>query len=611
MELSKDRGRTSSLYLRRTLNMAKSLLTNPVYLIGLLALCFLTYTIILPLWEIVKTTFLWQQHDVRVSPDAKPGYFTWYHWSRILTSDLSKSLFYKPMLNSISTSVVVSFASMALGTALAWFVTRTDVPFKKTIAFLAVVPHMLPSWILSIAWMMVFKNQKIGGSEGIFQAIFHVQPPDWLSYGYVPIVTTLTIHDSVFFYLLVAVALSSMNSQLEETASLLGAGRLTILRKITLPLVLPAILSAFILTFTKAMGSFGVPALLGLPVKYYTISTMLYSAMRNRMVTEAYILSLILMLISMLTIYLNQRMIGKRKSFVTIGGKGGRRTLTPLGKWRMPLAIGILLFMLLIGIAPLLLLVWQTFMLKDGNYSLSNLTLHWWIGESNFKIASGEVGVLRNNELLLALKNSVHIALVSSACAAVAGLILGYVVSRGRKLRLARTVEQVSFLPYLIPGISLAAIYISMFAKPTLLLPALYGTLSLIILITVVKDLPFATRAGSSAMLQIGGELEEAARMQGASWFKRFYRILLPLSRNSLISSFLIVFIGAMKEMDSIILLITPKTGTLTTLTFWYAEKGFFQLTNAIIVIIIIIIMVVYAVATKIGKADLTKGIGG
>lgn len=606
-------GTRAQLMLARVMNKGKGMLASPVFWIGLLALFFLAYTIVLPMIEIVKTTLLWTQQDVRVSPDAKPGSFTWFHWLRVLSSEMSSSMFYKPMLNSLCVGITVSGLSMLLGTGLAWLVTRSDIPLKKTIAFLAIIPYMLPSWIFSLAWLTVFKNKKIGGSDGLLQSLFHINPPDWLSYGFVPVVASLTVHDSVYFYLLVGVALSTMNSQLEESAGILGANRLTIIRRITLPLVLPAILSAFILTFTKAMGSFGPPALLGLPVNYYTISTMLYSSMRNRMITESYVLGLILIVISMVTIYFNQKMIGRRKSFVTVGGKDGKKSLAQLGKWRLPAAGLTMLFMAVIAIFPLILLVWQTFMLKDGDYSFSNLTLHYWIGDSNQKIASGEVGIFKNEGIWLALKNSVIIALAASIIAAVFGLLLGYIISRGRKKQrlLSGIIEQVSFFPYLIPGISLSAIFISMFAKPTLLLPALYGTLSLLILITVVKELPFATRAGSSAMLQIGGELEEAAMIQGAGWFRRFTRILLPLTRKSLISSFLLVFVGAMKEMDLIILLITPKTGTMTTLTFWYAEKGYFQFTDALILIIIVIIMVVYFLATKLGKADLTRGIGG
>lgn len=191
------------------------------------------------------------------------------------------------------------------------------------------------------------------------------------------------------------------------------------------------------------------------------------------------------------------------------------------------------------------------------------------------------------------------------------GLIFGYVISKGRKALSSRLVEQLSFMPYLIPGISFAAIYLSMFAQPHFLLPALYGTLSIVILITIVKELPFATRSGTSTMLQISGELEEAAKLHGASFMLRFFRIMLPLSRKGLISAFLLLFISAMKELDLIILLVTPKTSTLTTLTFRYAEKGYQQYADAIVIIIIALIMITHFVATKWGKADLSKGIGG
>lgn len=592
-------------------NQARNWLANPVHLIGVTALLFLAYTIVWPVLKIMYTTFIWRQQDVRLTGEANPGHFTLYHWTRVLASDMSMNLFYKPILNSLGVGFAVSALSMLIGCGLAWLVVRTNIPWKKTISFLAVIPYLLPSWIISQAWLTFFKNGKIGGTPGILEALVHVSPPDWLSYGFVPIVVSLSIHDSVFFFLIVGAALSSMNSQLEEAANVSGAKRMTILRRIVFPLVMPSILSGFILIFTKAISSYGVPALLGTPVNFYMISTMLYSSMRSRLTTEANVLSLTLMIISILTIYLNQKVIGRRRSFVTVTGKDSARTLTSLGRWRYPAASATTIGMIIISVVPLLVLLIQSFMLKEGNYSLNNLTMHYWWGGSDPDINTGEKGVLQNPIFMLALKNSLKIAGIASIIAAVIGLILGYVVARGRQTWLGRAVDQVSFLPYLIPGISLAAIYISMFARPTFIIPALYGTVTLLILITVVKELPFTVKAGSASMMQIGKELEEAAQISGASWFTRFRRILLPLNRKSLVSAFLLVFIGAMKEMELIIMLITPRTETLTTITFYYAEKGYEQLTNVILMIIIAIVITVYFLAVKFGKADLTQGIGG
>ncbi|ANF95696.1 ABC transporter permease [Paenibacillus bovis] len=595
----------------RLWNQVTGWLRNPVNLIGTIGLLFLAYTIIWPVIEILIATFVWKQQDMRITAAANPGHFTFYHWQRVLASEISPSLFYKPILHASAVAVTVSFISMVLGCGLAWLVTRTDLPFKKGITFLAVIPYLLPSWVIAQAWLTFFKNEKIGGTPGILQSLTHMSTPDWLAYGFVPIVASLSIHDSVYFFLLVGAALSSMNSQLEEAASMSGAGRARILRRIVFPLMLPAILSGFILTFTRAISSYGVPAILGTPVDFYMISTMLYSSMRARLTTEAHVLSLMLMLISMLMIYMNHRIVGRQRSFVTVTGKDSHKTLMPLGRLRRPMAAVTVVLMTLVSVVPLLILLVQTFMLREGVYTADNWTLHYWLGGSISGINSGEKGVLQNPIFLLALRNSLWIAAISSVIAAVVGLILGYVAARGKQTWIGRMVDQVSFFPYLIPGISLSAIYITMFAKPHFIVPALYGTVWLIILITVVKELPFTVKAGSASVMQIGGELEESAQISGASWWTRFRRILLPLNRKSLLSAFLLVFIGAMKETELIIMLVTPRTETLTTLTFEYVEKGYTQLTNVVLMIMIAIVILVYYLATKYGKADLTTGIGG
>lgn len=597
--------------LARMRNHTLDKLRNPVYLIGIPALLFLSYVIIWPVLKLLSTTFVWRVQDARLTAQANPGHFTLYHWTRVLASDISMPLFYKPILHSLAVGIVVSLLSLLLGCSLAWLATRTDMPIKRTISFLIVIPYLLPNWILSRAWLLFFKNAKIGGTPGILQSLLHISPPDWIAYGFVPITLTITIHDSVFVFLLVGAALSSMNSQLEEAASLTGAKRLTVLRRIVFPLVMPSMLSAFILIFTKAISSYGVPAMLGTPVNFDMISTMLYASMRSRLMTEANVLSLVLMAITMVTIYLNQRVIGKRRSYVTVTGKAGARTLTDLGRWKWPITSCLTALLAIVAIVPLLILLLQTFMLKEGIYSFNNWTTHYWWGHSDPSINTGEKGALRNDIFLLALRNSLTIAGISSVIAAVAGLVVGYVVARGRDSWLGRAVDQISFLPYLIPGISLAAMYISMFAKPTLFIPALYGTITILIVITIVKELPFTVKAGSAALMQISAELEEAAHLSGASWLTRFRRILLPLTHKSIASVFLLVFIGAMKEMELIILLVTPRTETLTTLTFYYAEKGYDQLTNVILMVIIAIVITVYLLAVRFSKADLTQGIGG
>jgi iron(III) transport system permease protein len=391
---------------------------------------------------------------------------------------------------------------------------------------------------------------------------------------------------------------------LEESGEVLGASRFTILKRITFPIVLPALISSFILTFSRALGTFGTPYFLGAPVRYFTLATTIYSNILNRTPAIAYISALVLILISMLIIYANQRMIGS-KSFITIAGKGFRHRLTPLGRWRYPaftLATSIILLAVFI---PLFLLIWQTLMLYPNDYSLGNLTLHYWQGKSNPALAEGESGILRNIQILGAAWNSVKLSVIVALITGMIGIFIGYVVVKGRKTWLSTLIEQQSFLPYLIPSIAFGAIYLSLFTRKTGPIPSLYGSFILLVLVCLAKNLPFSARSGISSMLQVAGELEEAAIMVGASWQRRFRKIILPLTLTGSISGFILTFIATMRELSLIILLVTPNTRTLTTMTFRYVEQGYSQFADAIIVLIVILVIAGEFIARRMGKREM------
>ncbi len=591
-------------------NRIKNYFQNAQNLISVLAIAVLIYLVLFPLWEILTTTFQLQFRDA-LKLGLPEGSFTFRYWIATFASKVSKAMFYKPLMNSMMISLCVSFFGILIGGILAWLVSRTDLPMKKFFSFILVVAYMVPSWSKALAWEVVFKNDRIGGYPGMFQSVFGISPPNWISYGFVPIVVTLSLHYFVFSFLLISSALASIGGDLEEMAEITGAKRTTILRRITFPLVLPAILSSFILTFSKALGSFGAPAFLGMKVNYYTLSTMIYSNIRNRLTTQAFTLGLVLLVVASFTVYLNQKAIGKRKSFTTIGGKSTRTNLIKLKKLKPLITAAVLLFVILGVMMPLLVLVLQSVMLEPGVYSIDNMTLHFWIGKGNPAIAEGEAGIFHNPRIWSALGNTLKLVGVVSLIATVVGLLLGYIISRGRKKLSGRFIEQISFTPMLIPSIALSTIYLSMFSKPQLFMPVLYGTFALLVLISIVKYLPFAVRSGTSSMMQINTELEEAGKIEGASWLRIFRRLILPLAKGGVFSAFLLIFISGMKELALIMLLVTPKTATLTTLTYSYTESGFEQFSNAITTLIIFIIILVNYIARKVSKADISKGMGG
>ncbi|MBU4371606.1 MAG: iron ABC transporter permease [Proteobacteria bacterium] len=575
-------------------------LRQPQVILGLLLLVVLAGLVVVPFLQLVHDTAVWQEADRRMSRLAEPGDWTLFHYLRVFAGPLSVNIFYRPLIHSLATSLTIALTAMLLGGLMAWLVVRTDMPFKKTIAVFAVIPYVLPSYTLALAWLDFFKNERIGGAVGICSYLFGVSPPDWLAYGFVPIVITLSLHYYPFTYLLVSGALVSLDSNLEESGEVLGASRFRILRRITFPLMLPALISAFILTFSRAVGTFGTPYFLGAPVRYFTLSTTIYSSIVNRTPAVAYIGALVLILISMVIIYLNQKVIGE-KSFVTIAGKGLLRRVTLLGRWRWP---AFSLMAALIGIAvfvPLLLLLWQTLMLYPNDYSLGNLTLHYWIGKSQATLAEGESGILRNAQILGSAWNSICLSVIVALVTGMMGILIGYAVVRGRKTRLAAVLEQGSFLPYLIPSIAFGAIYLALFSKSIGPLPPLYGTFLLLVLVCVAKNLPFSARSGISSMMQVAGELEEAGMMAGATWLQRFRRIILPLTLAGSLSGFILAFISTMRELSLIILLITPETRTLTTMTFRYVEQGYSQFADAIILLIVLLVVGGEFLARRIG----------
>jgi iron(III) transport system permease protein len=243
-------------------------------------------------------------------------------------------------------------------------------------------------------------------------------------------------------------------------------------------------------------------------------------------------------------------------------------------------------------------------MLYPNDYSLGNLTLHFWIGASSPELAEGESGILRNSHILQAVWNSVRLSVLVAVLTGILGVLIGYAVVKGKKTWLSALVEQGTFLPYLIPSIAFGAIYLSMFTRPFGPFPALYGSFILLVAICLAKNLPFSARAGISAMLQVAGELEEAAVIAGASWWQRFRKILFPLTLTGSLSGFILVFIATMRELSLIILLVTPNTRTLTTMTFRYVEQGYAQFADAIIVLIVLIVVAGEFLARRIGRKE-------
>lgn len=592
---------------RRLKNLILNVLKNPFNMVVLVSLIILFCLIIIPLLTMISSTFTLAQGELR-RVQGHVGDFTLYYWKYILTGKLASAVLWGPLKNSFICGFFTVLVSVPLGSVLAWLMIRTDLPGKKILGLLVTVPYMIPSWTKALAWLAMFRNSTSGANG--FLAGLGIPVPDWLAYGPIAIVLCMSMHYYAFSYIMVSGALRSINSELEEMGEIQGASKAQILRHITLPLILPSVLSATVMTISKSIGTYGVPANLGNRIGYYTLATKMRNFIDQGPQAVGYSMSIVLVLLAAVIIFSNQRIVGVRKSYATVSGKGGRATLMPLGKAKKPLMLFLMVFLFLAMVVPFFVLIMETFQITTGaGYGLDNLTLYNWIGKAGeIDKYTNYVGIFRNPNFFSAFWNTIRLTLIASILTAICGQFLGYISSRGRGKWYGDLTEQMVFVPYLMSGIAFSTMYFSMFSRPHLggLMPSLYGTFTLIVLTSVVKHFPFASKSGTANMLSISVELEEAADIAGASFWKRMSSIIVPLAKNGFISGFMLTFISIAKELDLIIIMMTPTTQTMSYLAFTYSQDGYNQMSDAVSVCVLAFILVCYTVANRFG-ADLNK----
>ena len=612
MSTKKPERRKKAFSWTRLKNQFFALIGNPFNVIVFFSLIMLFCLIVIPLLTMIGNTFTIAKAELRNVPGAELGDRTLFYWKYLLASPLTKAIFWEPLLHSLTIGFFVTIISIPLGSILAWLMVRTDIPAKGLLGMLITIPYMIPSWCKALSWLAVFRNST-SGSLGLLTGM-GLPVADWLAYGPFAMVCVMSMHYYAFAYIMVSGTLRSINSELEEMGAIQGANKIQILKSITLPLVMPAVLSSAIMTISKSIGSYGVAANLGNRIGYYVLATRMKEFINDSPRGVGYAMSILMILLASGTIFANQKIVGVRKSYATIGGKGSRSNLMELGSAKHPLLIFIGVFLFAAMVMPLFVLVMESFQIRTGGgYGFENLTLYAWIGTvENAPLESYPYdGIFRNSEFMRALGNTVKLSIIASIFTAFCGQFLGYISTRGRGKWYGKLTEQLVFIPYLMPGVAFSAIYFAMFSQERLggLIPSLYGTFMLILLVSIVKHFPFASRSGSANMMQISVELEEAADIAGASFWRRIRSIIIPLAKNGFVSGFLLVFISIAKELDLIAILMTPANYTLSFLAFEYSKSLMPQCSDAIAICMIVFILFSYRVANKFG-ADIGKSWG-
>ena len=594
-----------------TINKLKTYFSKPQNVILLLFGIVLTYTTVAPIIAIVRDTFKIHPGTIDQFLTKKSEGYSVANYVDLFTSKLAKVNLWTPLLNTVMLAVLTCVISILFGGMVAFLVTRTNLRFKKYISSIFIFPYIMPQWTLAVVWQHLFNSNAVTGtSNGLLTSLTGITMPLWWCQGLFPCAVVLGLHYTPFAYIMIGGIFRNMDANLEEAATILDTPKWKIMTRVTLPMIKPAILSTILLVFGSAMGSYPVPHYLN----FITLSTK-YVSMNSKYTGEASILAIIMMLFGIMILGINQMSLKSRKSYTTVSGKSGQISKINLGKAGQWVIAVILIFVtFMTSIFPIALFAIETFLPNPGDYSflytrdISHLTTKWWLTRGNDAGALyGQNGILFNGMILRALKGTLFVSIMCALIAGTIGTLIGYAVSKNRRSRWANYVNNIAFLPYLMPSLAVGAAFFILFSNGRL---NLFNTYTLLVIAGVVKYIPFASRAALNSMLQLSGEIEEAAIIQDIPWIKRMTRIIIPIQKSSIISGFMLPFMTCLRELSLFLLLCTQGFILSTTLDY-FDEMGLYAFSSAINLILIVLLLVFNALVNKLTGASLDEGIGG
>lgn len=584
---------------------ARDFFSNPANIILVITVVSLGFFTLYPLILLIGDTIKVNIADL-MYPELfgkKIGDYTLFHWKRMVLSDMSPVYFWNPLKNAVVMSLLASIIAILYGGIVAFLVTRTDIRAKKFVSTVFIFPYMMPSWTIATFWKNFFQNPDIGNFQsGMLYYVTKIKVPEGMVYGLVPCAIVLGLHYAPFAYILIGGILRNMDANLEEAATILKTTRGRIIRKITLPIVMPALLSTFLLVFSSSMSAYAVPQFLGGASGFSVLTTTLKQFITNGWYGQGYIMAIFMIVFGLAILGINQYVTSSRRSFTTVTGKSGQISYIKLGVWKNILAGVLIVLCAFFSFMPLISFALESCTFIPGDYS--RLTLAFWLDKGT-PLQNGLHGLIHEGQVWAAFKNSL---ILSASCALIAGtcgILIGYAVAKLRGTRLAKLADNLAFLPYLMPSMAMGAAFLAIGAKM-----GLSKTMTLLVLVGSIKYLPFASRSGINAMLQLSNEIEEAAVIVNVPWWKRMVRIIFPIQRSTFISGYLLPFTSCMRELSLFTLLSSGSIYLMTTLLeYWQVWCD--QSANALNLLIVMTVLGVNLLVNKLTGASIDKGVGG
>lgn len=457
--------------------------------------------------------------------------------------------------------------ALLTGVPLAWLLIRTDLPLRRTCLAIALLPLVVPGVLFTIAWIFLASP-----NAGLINAVAGRSLVDVFGLGGMILIEG--VHLSPLVLLLTAAAVRSLDPSLEESALCSGSSLWTVVRRITLPLLRPALLAGALISLIRAIETFEVPALIGVPGGVWVFTSRIFEALHRFPdgIALAGAYSLPLVVLTFGGALLLAALTRNRRSFETVTSRGATRHQLALGRARGPLFLVVALYLAVTTMLPTLALIWmstQPFLAIPSRESLSRASLE------------GYTETLSDPVTLSAFTNSILLGTAAATVTVVVGGVVAWFSVRSG-VRGRRAADAVAFLPLALPGIVLGTALLAFWVR----MPwTIYGTLWILLLAYVTRFLPYGLRAASSAMSQLGRDLEEAAQVSGASWGQAFRRVVLPLAGPSLLAGWIMVVVFAMRDLSASIVLYSPGNEVIAVQVWHEYQNGNFQIVGALGVI--------------------------
>lgn len=518
--------------------------------IGLLII--VGWLVVLPLAMIAYGSF-------RQGPPYAASPLTIGNYARVLTS----TTYQRAILNTLIVGVSSTLISVVGGTALAWMTTRVKLPGMKLIRVAVGLPFFISSFLGAIAWVYL-AAPRFGLLNHLVQAIWHGAPQINI-YSLSGMAWVHGLYDMPIAFLMISGTMAALDASLEESARVTGARAMKVARTIVMPLLLPSIISSALLCFIHSVESYAVPAVLGTPVGIDLLATRIAIDLQSSPPAygPASASAILLTIVAAIGMYGYHRATRVQQRFVTVSGKATARPGAARG-WGV-----------VAGVVLAWLYVFLAVILPIGVVVIASFQAYWGQPVIGFTPTwKNYVAVLHLPNFVPAFSNSLLLALLGPTLAVLLGLAVSYFNLR-KPSALSRIIDGIAIVPHAVPGlvIGLALLWTYLFLPNPI-----YGTVWILLLALITRFLPYASRPIHAALLQLSPELEEASRVTGASAVRTFFKVLVPLAAPALISAWLLLYVVFLREISTVVLLVSLDTNSLPILLFnlftdgWYTQ---------------------------------------